>query len=193
MEGGGTRNKYNPEIHHRHSIRLKDYDYRQAGGCFVTVCTQNRECLFGDVVDGEMRLNEAGRMTIKTWIGLTDRFPFIELDEFVVMPNHMHGIILIVGVRLGGPNKGAASSAPTLGDVMRTFKSIAAININRLLERTGRPLWQRNYYEHIIRNEEDLNRIREYITNNPTRWAEDEDNPENIKQHANFFNICKFF
>ena len=183
------RNKYNPEIHHRRSIRLKDYDYRQAGDYFVTVCTQNRECLFGDVADGEMRLNEAGRMTIKTWIGLADRFPFVELDEFVVMPNHMHGIILIVGAGLALPNKGAASSAPTLGDVIRTFKSIAAININRLLERTGRPLWQRNYYEHIIRNEDDLNRIREYITNNPTRWAEDEDNPENIKQHANLLNM----
>ncbi|MCL2328973.1 MAG: transposase [Bacteroidetes bacterium] len=98
--------KYNPEIHHRRSIRLKGYDYSQAGMYFVTICVQNREHLFGEIVDGEMILNDAGKMVEKEWVDLKNRFPNIELHEFVVMPNHFHGIIQIVD-NVGGGGVGA--------------------------------------------------------------------------------------
>ena len=171
------------EIHHRHSIRLKGYDYSQAGYYFVTICTRNRESMFGDIMDGKMDLNDAGRMAEAAWDDLLKRFPNIELDTFGVMPNHIHGIIIIVGAGLALPKQGAASSAPTkdisprLGDVVRAFKSVSAINVNRFLSRLGVPLWQRNYYDHIIRNEESLNRVREYIETNPLRWELDRENP----------------
>jgi REP element-mobilizing transposase RayT len=137
---------------------------------FVTVCAEQRLCQFGDVVDGCMQLNEVGRRVQQTWEDLPIRFSSIALDTFVVMPNHIHGIIAIVA-------EGAASSAPTLGKIMRAFKSISTIEVNRLLSRTGQPLWQRNYYEPIIRNDDGLDRIRQYILDNPVNWPEDEENP----------------
>ena len=131
-----------------------------------------------------MRLNDAGQAAQAEWVQLPERFQFIELDEFVIMPNHLHGIIL-VGAGLappdgGAPNRGAASSAPTLGNILRAFKSISAIAVNRLLGRSGRSLWQRNYYEHIVRNENELAHIREYIANNPAQWALDRENPNYV-------------
>jgi len=171
------------EIHHRHSIRLKGYDYSQTGYYFVTICTRNREWVFSDVVDGKMKLSRIGQLVQIAWNDLLERFHNLELDEFAVMPNHVHGIIIIVEAGLALPNQGAASSAPTkdistrLGDVVRAFKSVSAINVNRFLSRLGVPLWQRNYYEHIIRNEESLNRVREYIETNPLRWELDRENP----------------
>lgn len=149
----------------------------------MTVCTKNKECLFGDIVDEEMRLNQVGELIHQVWDALPKRCPDIDLDAFVIMPNHVHGIIVLantspVGAGRALPQgKGAASGAPTLGHVIRTFKSISAIQVNRLLTRTGQPLWQRNYYEHIIRNEIGLNRVREYIAMNPQNWATDQENP----------------
>jgi REP element-mobilizing transposase RayT len=166
---------FNPDKHHRHSIRLRDYDYAQAGMYFVTVCAAQRECVFGDVVDGQMRLNEAGQMVQQVWECLSIRFSSVALDAFVVMPNHIHGIVAIVGA------EGAASSAPTLGKIMRAFKSISAIESNRLLSRSGQPLWQRNYYEHVIRNEGDMAHICQYILDNPSKWLEDAENPQNLQ------------
>ena len=170
--------------HDRRSLRLKGFDYAQARAYFITVCTQNRESAFGCVDDGDMRLNDAGRMVRSVWEGLPDRFPGMELDDFVVMPNHVHGIAVFVGAGLALPEEnGAASSAPTLGDVVRAFKSLSAIHVNRLLRRSG-PLWQRNYYEHVIRNERELDRIREYIATNPLKWALDRDNPQRTGRSA---------
>jgi putative transposase len=184
---GGVVILYDPVKHHRRSIRLAQYDYALAGAYFVTVCAHERACLFGDVVDSDMRLNEAGRLVQAAWDELPGRFPGVELDAFVTMPNHVHGIIVIVrgaaergaGIVAAGP--GAASSAPTsptatLGDVMRAFKSISALYVNRQLNRSG-SLWQRNYYERIIRDEAELHRMREYIKTNPARWADDSENP----------------
>jgi putative transposase len=179
--------KYNPDKHHRRSIRLRGYDYTQAGAYFVTICTRNRECLFGDVVNGEMRLNDAGQIVKQIWAALPQRFSSITVDESIVMPNHFHGIIvvhniIVVGAGLALPSsapiQGAASSAPTLGDLIRTFKSISAIRVNRVVDRTGCPLWQRNYYEHVIRNDDSLGRIRQYIADNPLRWPFDPENPD---------------
>lgn len=167
----------------RRPLRLQGFDYSKEGAYFVTICTQNRAYLFSDVVDGAMHLNDAGRLVQTVWDGLSQRFPTIELDAFVVMPNHIHGILFIVGAGLALPLKGAASSAPTrsrphtLGNVLRAFKSISAIGVNRALSRSGQPLWQRNYYEHVIRSEESLNCIRGYIATNPFRWELDRENP----------------
>ena len=169
------------------SPRLEGWDYGSHGLYFVTICTHGRECLFGEVVDGEMRLNDAGQAAQAEWVRLPECFQSIELDEFVIMPNHLHGIILVgaglappggaVGALLAAP----PASAPTLGDILRAFKSISAIAVNRLLGRSGRSLWQRNYYEHVIRNEDELARIREYIANNPAQWALDRENPNCAK------------
>lgn len=182
---------YDPDRHHRRSIRLKGYDYGSEGAYFVTICSHNRECLFGNVVDGKMHLNDAGLKVQGVWDELPCRFPGLELDAHVIMPNHVHGIIVFVGAPLAAPfliakastgrtgtgKKGAASSAPTLGDVVRAFKSLAAMHVNRLLSLSG-PLWQRNYYEEIIRSEESLNLIRQYIADNPARWDRDPENPQ---------------
>jgi putative transposase len=137
-------------VHDRRSLRLNGYDYAQASAYFVTICTQNRVCLLGDLVDGEMRLNDAGSEVQVVWNELPRRFAHLELDAFMVMPNHVHGIVTligpgsVVGAGLALPaGKGAASSAPTLADVVRAFKSLSAIRVNRLIMRSG-PLWQRN-------------------------------------------------
>ena len=186
--------KFDPDIHHRHSIRLRGYDYSTAGYYFVTFCVQGRECLFGEIVDSEVVLNNAGLMIENVWQKLPQRFPNVVLDSSVVMPNHFHGIIIIqppVGAPLAAPddrqngntNQGAASSAPTdnktLGDVIRSFKSISAIGANKIIGRSGQPLWQRNYYERIIRNENELHQIQQYIHDNPMQWETDDENPAN--------------
>jgi putative transposase len=159
---------YDPGRHHRRSIRLRDYDYSQAGAYFVTICTHDRQCVFGDIVDGQMQLNACGQQVEAVWHALPERFPGVELDEYVMMPNHVHGII-----SLGG--KGAMNRAPTLGEVVRAFKALTARSV-RLSGLLGFA-WQRNYHEHIIRNEEDLDRIREYVAFNPADWSEDSENP----------------
>ena len=185
---------YDPNRHHRRSIRLKGYDYSQAGAYFITLCTQDRACLFGKVVNGEMRLNDAGRMVLAEWNRLPERFPQVVLDAFVVMPNHVHGILVITdpaptaGATLGatvGATVGAtlvvAPTAPTVGNIIGAFKSRVTVEYIRGVKTSGWPpfrgrLWQRNYYEHIIRNERALNAIRRYILENPLRWHLDREN-----------------
>jgi putative transposase len=300
--------RFDPERHRRRSMRLKGYDYSQAGAYFVTICTQGRACLFGEVVDGEMRLNDAGRMVVAEWERLPALFSNVVLDAFVVMPNHIHGIVILtdpaddatdgataIGATISGATTGGAATggattrvapttagddappvgaglvpalstmagddappvgaglvpalstmarddadpvgaglvpapsvpapstpaqsvpapsvpapstpaqsvpapsvpapstpaqsvpalstpAPTLGDVIGAFKSRVTVEYIRGVKTFGwtpfdRRLWQRNYYEHIIRNEEALNRIRRYIVENPIRWAFDRENP----------------
>jgi REP element-mobilizing transposase RayT len=182
---------YNPDIHHRHSIRLREYDYSNAGACFMTFCAQNREYLFGEIVDGKVILNDAGRMVEKWWRELTKIFPSVKTDAHIVMPNHFHGIIMIgVGADLrvcpvmknGHDSKGAHTGAP-LQRIVQWFKTMVTneylrgVKRNELLPMPGR-LWQRNYYEHIIRTEDELNRLREYVINNPAQWSFDNENPD---------------
>lgn len=173
----------------RKTIRLKGYDYSQAGLYFITICCQGRICLFGDVVKGEIVLNEAGKMVETEWLNLPDRFKNIELHESVIMPNHFHGILKIVGVTLVvARNVGIAENqmgqpqgiAPTktIGDMMDAYKSITTVNYIRGVKTLNwQPfngkLWQRNYWEHIIRNEQSYQRISEYIVNNPKEWSDD--------------------
>mgnify|MGYP000107575884 CR=1 FL=1 len=177
---------FDPEKQHRRSIRLKGYDYSQAGAYFVTICTKDRLCLFGEVLDGEMRLNDAGRMVWDIWNDLPNHYPGVAVDAFIVMPNHVHGIIILVGAGPRAcPGFGQPQGvAPTMGlpDVVHRFKTMTTKRYVDGIRQLGwEPfrgrLWQRNYYEHIIRNEEFLNSIREYILLNPMRWDLDRENP----------------
>jgi REP element-mobilizing transposase RayT len=187
--------KYNPDIHHRRSIRLKGHDYSQSGAYFVTICAQNRECLLGDVVDGRIRVNDAGQMVQRIWNDLSVKYPGIETDAFVVMPNHIHGIIVIVGAQFIAPincntinqtkknesiKQGAINRAPTVGEIVRAFKAQCTHAINQIRNTPGHPVWQRNYYEHVVRNDDGMKRVREYVISNPAKWDNDENNPTNI-------------
>jgi len=178
--------KYDPKKHHRRSIRLKGYDYSQPGAYFITLVTQDRACLFGEVVDGEMRLNAWGKIARQCWFDIPVHFPHAALDAFVVMPNHIHGVIIIVG------DRGTACRAPTpeqfgkpvagsIPTIIRSYKSAVAKRINEHRGTPGAPVWQRNYFEHIIRNSDELHRIREYITNNPLQWALDRENLDVVR------------
>ena len=181
--------EYNPDKHHRRSIRLRGYDYGQVGAYFVTICTHKRACLFGQVVDGTVQLNAFGQIVKSEWINTLSVRPQVGLDEYVVMPNHIHGILVTVntgrGVLQYAPTarQGAPFVSPsqTIGAIVRGFKSIATKRINALRHTPGMPVWQRNYYEEIIRDEHDLARIRQYIQDNPSKWPEDVENP----QHRN--------
>mgnify|MGYP000149145336 CR=1 FL=1 len=227
-KGAGTRaGPYKPDEHRRRSIRLTGYDYGRTGAYFVTLCTQNRNCLFGEVVDDTMRLNAAGEMVQRWWAELPRKFPGARTDTLGVMPNHIHQIIVIVdaahvgadlrvrpcgdgaqadlgaqagqGAHIGPPlrvrpcvdgaqadlgrtmNQGAHVGAP-LPVIVQWFKTMTTNEYIRGVKELGWPtfagrLWQRNYYEHIIRNEESLNRIRQYILDNPAQWAFDRENP----------------
>lgn len=159
----------------RRSIRLPGYDYSQNGAYFVTICTQNRECLFGDIVGNEMKLNELGNIVNNQWKNLSIKFKNIELDIYCIMPNHFHGIITINKLLHGGRE----NLAPTLGNIVALFKYQTTKQFNSVVGAwSSRPIypkiWQRNYYEHIIRDDGDLNRVREYIIDNPLNWKNDD-------------------
>jgi REP element-mobilizing transposase RayT len=215
---------YNPAIHHRHSIRLRGYDYSREGLYFITICVQDRACLFGKIENGEMNLNDAGKMVETEWLKLPNRFTNIELHEYMVMPNHFHAILEIVGTTVGATLVVALNNNPvaqndtcvtdngrpqtfaidngrpqtfaidngrpqghaptdtaknkTVGDMMDAFKSITTVEYIRGVktfgwQRFSGKIWQRNYYEHIIRDEQSYQRISEYIINNPAKWADD--------------------
>ncbi|MBI1929542.1 transposase [Candidatus Poribacteria bacterium] len=214
--------RYDPTIHHRRSIRLRGYDYTQVGAYFVTICVRERVCLFGKVADREMQLNEMGQVVVECWRNIPRHFPAVELDAFVVMPNHMHGILVLTNrVRSGVENamdvetaagegtsplrqpvekgnagegtsplrqpveKGNAGAEtaplrrPTLGQVVAYFKYQSTKNINQRRGVPGSRLWQRNYYEHVIRDDTDLQQLREYVMYNPLKWELDQLHPNN--------------
>lgn len=185
---------YNPDIHHRRSIRLRDYDYRSDGAYFVTLCTFQRECLFGEVVGEEMQLNEVGRIVQTAWFDLPNHYTKVMLDQSIIMPNHFHGVIILTDANNVGAGlvRTGLKPAPTtpehygnrqgLSEIVRAFKTFSARRINQLRENAGYPVWQRNYYERIIRNETDLANIRCYIAGNPMKWDMDENNPARVQQ-----------
>ncbi|MCJ7449025.1 MAG: transposase [Bacteroidales bacterium] len=191
-------NNYNPNIHHRHSIRLKGYDYSQAGLYFITICVQDRLCLFGEIVGVEMGLNDAGKIADECWLKISKHFPNAVLHEYIIMPNHVHGIIELiktvsqyesvapVGVENFQPLQMQHQSPKndyqkiiphSIGSIVRGYKTgvtkwfrnntVGVENIQ------PQPLWQRNFYEHIIRDEKSYHRISEYIINNPSNWQND--------------------
>lgn len=191
---------YNPKIHHRRSIRLPNYDYSRPGAYFVTICVQGRSCLFGDVVGGEMMLNDAGVMLNRWYNELMRKFDDIACDAWVCMPNHVHFIVMNTGpvgadlcVRPAfhacpdmdgyviSPKTGEHVGSP-LRRVVQWFKTMSTNTYIRGVKQHGWSpfsgrLWQRNYWEHIVRDEPELNRIREYIANNPARWEMDQLHP----------------
>jgi REP element-mobilizing transposase RayT len=167
----------------RRSIRLKGYDYATPGAYFVTICTYRRELLLGHVEDGVVRLNGSGCLVQAAWEDLPNHYSNILLDAFVVMPNHIHGVLVLKDEgassdrrRVGAGFK-PASTRRALPEMVRGFKTHSARRVNDLLRTRGRPVWQRGYYEHVIRDDASLNRIREYILHNPESWAIDRENP----------------
>jgi len=207
--------RYNPQIHHRRSIRLKGYDYSQAGLYFITICCHNRKHIFGQIafpqasvgancirpislsqedhIPPEMILNQFGQIAYNEWIKTPEIRPNVELGEFIIMPNHFHAIIRLLDDCKGElhspiiPNKsdlpentitkkGECNSPPqspsqTIGAIVRGYKSSVTKQLG-LLGFNG-TLWQRNYYEHIIRDEKSYKNISDYIINNPAKWADD--------------------
>jgi len=167
----------------RRSLRLQEYDYSQPGAYFITICTHNRECLFGEIVQGEMKINEMGDLVRATWQQIAKRYPHTSVDAFVVMPNHIHGIIFInVGAIHESPLQKSETTRRRhmlLPKIIGYFKMNSAKKTNILRATLGTPLWQRNYYEHVIRNETDLEEIREYSENNRAKWLEDKNHPAN--------------
>lgn len=173
---------------YRRSIRLKHYDYSQPGAYFITICTYNKKCLFGEVIEGEMILNEKGEIVKQYWLEIPLHYSNVSLDEFVIMPNHMHGIVIITELNNTLSTLGAIHESPLqqirqqrrsmlLSKVIGRFKMNSAKQINILRRTPGVPVWQRNYYEHIIRSENELNETRTYMTNNPMEWGLDSENP----------------
>ncbi len=170
------------KVKHRRSFRLQEYDYSH-GTYFVTICTANRKSWLGSVVNGAMVLSDPGLIITEEWQKTPTLRPYVKLDQFVVMPNHFHGILIIY------ENRGTARHAPTkqqfgkpfsglLPTIIRAFKSAATKRINEMQGTPGAAVCQRSFYEHVIRDEASLNRIREYILNNPKRWEFDRDNPQ---------------
>ncbi len=167
----------------RKSTRLQEYDYAQNGAYFVTLCAQNRLCLFGEIESSEMHPNESGSMVL-TWLDeLQTKFPNIDLDTYVLMPNHLHAIIVLYGAEIpSGVHTGAPLQNSSLDEIMQWFKTMTTNAYIRGVKERGwqsfsGKLWQRSYHDHIIRNEDDLNTHRQYILSNPACWDEDADNP----------------
>ncbi len=208
-----TAMPYDPDKHRRQSVRLPDYDYASAGGYFVTICTHGHVCLFGEIAEEEMHLNACGQIAYDEWRRTPAVRPNVRLDAFVVMPNHIHGVLIIVGDNFadggdnradesrnhdGGDRRGVLQYAPTtvgptdgqsepasrfrspsqtLGAIIRGYKGAVTKRINQLRGTPGEAVWQRGFYDHVIRHEKDLARIRRYVDRNPARWYWDRLHP----------------
>ena len=184
---------YNPNLHHRRSLRLKNYDYSQAGAYFLTICAYKHQTLFGKIIDGKMQLNQLGEVLAEEWERSAQIRQEIDLDYSVIMPNHLHGIVIInnlgtnkhVGVNGRSPSGNALRmKSHSISSLMTGFKSAVTKRINRIRYHGEQltapaPVWQRNYYEHIIRDETSLNQHRQYIIENPLKWESDKLHPNN--------------
>ncbi len=172
-------NRY--EGHRRRPLRLRWYDYTRPGAYFVTVCAHRQSFLFGRIVDGAMHPNGFGTIVEACWRALPEHYPHVGPDAFVVMPNHVHGILVLAHDAVNGRSTGTALSRHGLSEIVRAFKTFSSRRINDLRHGRGAPVWQRGFYEHVIRNERSLGRIRDYIESTPRRWALDRENPENAR------------
>ena len=199
--------KYDPTKHHRRSIRLPGYDYASPGAYFVTIVTYHHACLFGKIQNDEMQLTNLGQIVEEYWRDISEHFPNVELGTFLVMPNHIHGIIILHADAIrdlvstpeilnNHARRGVVSTPiitvpqgdetsplqrPTLGQVVAYFKYQSTKQINTILDSAGTPVWQRSYYEHIICNYIEHERIHLYIESNPVNWMDDDENPEIIR------------
>jgi putative transposase len=161
---------------HRRSTRLKDYNYTNSGSYFVAICVQNRLCLLGQIINETVSLSDYGMIVNECWRDIPSHFPDVIIDEYVIMPNHIHGILSITKHEERAGQR-PAPTGQSLCQIIQRFKTFSAIRVNDRRKIIG-PFWQRNYYEHIIRSEYNLNTIREYIISNPIQWNLDYDNPE---------------
>jgi REP-associated tyrosine transposase len=186
--------KYDPDKHHRHSIRRQDYDYARAGAYFVTICTENHHHLFGEIIDNEMILNEFGEIVRSEWEKSEKIRDEIKLHKYIVMPNHFHAIVEIINPNGRGerpfartfafPKSKKCPESPmmmpkSVGSLMAGYKSSVTAKINTIRKSAGKILWQRNYWDHIIRNADEYSRISQYIINNPRKWSDDKLNGGN--------------
>jgi len=161
--------------------RLQNYDYSQNGYYFVTICEKNRKEFFGEITNDEMILNECGRIIDGQWLWLKDQYDYVKLDEYIVMPNHIHGILIIENKNVNGRDRSRpvpTKKIKSLSELMGAFKTTSS----KLIHQTGLKnfIWQRSFYDHIIRNNQSLNNIRAYVKNNPIKWAMDRNNQENL-------------
>jgi putative transposase len=174
------------KVRRRRPVRLNGYDYSQAGAYFVTVCVNGSACLLGEVEDGRMCLNGHGRTVYGCWEDLPHHYAHVRTDAFVVMPNHVHGIVMLDvpedagSVGLASIGADVKPKRHGLPEIVRAFKSFSARRINESRKTPGGRIWQRGYYERVVRNDEELNRIREYIVDNPAKWSEDVYHPSNV-------------
>jgi putative transposase len=152
--------RFDPFVHGRQSIRLPGYDYSSAGAYFITICTHRRKHLFGEILAGEMQENEFGHVVRSHWFQLPQYYANLTADEFAIVPDHIHGILILQ----------ESPKTKSIPEIIQGFKTFSARKINRLREQKGIPVWQRNYYEIIIRNEAGLDPVRKYIINNPKNW-----------------------
>jgi putative transposase len=167
--------KYDPDHHRRQSIRLNGYDYSKSGAYFITICTYEREYLFGDIIDGAMELNIFGDIARSHWQQLSHYHPNLITDESIVMPNHLHGIIIL---------DSSIENTKSISEIIRGFKTFSSKAINKIRDVRGIPVWQRTYYDRIIRNELELDRVRQYIINNPRNWDTDKNNQNQSSKHT---------
>jgi REP element-mobilizing transposase RayT len=174
---------YDPEKHHRRSIRLEGYDYRCEGAYFITICTRDRACVFGTVADDAVKLSQRGMIAEACWHDIPNHRPYVSLDKLIVMPNHIHGILWIDA---HGDAQRATQVSPlqhprllpeSLGAIVGAYKAAVTRNINKIRPGAAADLWQPNYFEHIIRDQRGLVELRDYIVLNPQRWARDLENP----------------
>jgi len=166
--------KFNPTIHHRRSIRLQGYDYSRPGTYFITICTHDQEYLFGNIIDDVMHLNDMGQVIAESWEWLADQYGHISLGEWVIMPNHLHGLIVITDDYRGGSRTAPTGKCKPVGQLIGAFKTVSTKRINEMRQTPGAKLWQRNFWEHIVRDESEWHRIRQYIQNNPAQWRQDQ-------------------
>ena len=187
---------YDPDKHRRRSIRRKGYDYPLPGAYFVTLISSGRVSLFGEIMDGELRQSDIGKLVNDCWLGITNSFTSIGLDDIVIMPNHLHGIIFIhealgkgeafadndpsvVGAMAANasPLRPRGTTLGSLGAIIQNFKSVSTRKVNKRYFEPGYKIWQKNYHERVVRNERELNAIRQYIRDNPHNWELDHENP----------------
>jgi len=183
MTNGKMPHMHGPHLPNRHTLRLRHYDYSRPGAYFITICTNRRLCVFGDVRDGVVFLNPLGRIVHNTWIEMSERFAGVYLDLFAVMPNHFHGILMLTDSAQKHvpelderPQATTPTSVPAVIGGFKSMTAMRAIKEGLVAEHRLR-LWQRNYYEHAIRSDGSLTRIREYIDDNPAQWSLDRENP----------------
>ena len=173
--------RYNRFVHNRRSVRLKGYDYTKPGAYFVTVVTRDRKSWFGDVLDGEMQLNDMGQLVTNAWESIATQYSYVKPDAYILMPNHLHGIIVTTEQDTDHTKKSGPPRKP-LGRLIGAFKTMSTNRVNLNQSTPGWTLWQRGFYDHVIRNDRERDRVREYIVHNPKTWESDLENPYAVKK-----------